>query len=223
LLVIAGLASLILFVVNTALVFSGITQSVDASGALLVNDSYLGSVGTQLMVLASQYGRDLFWPLVVGIMILFGKKQTRLLGVELLVLLGVGVVTGDALKVLLFRPRPFDPASGVSGIVTRIVALDLDSSYPSGHALIVSIGGIFSLVRFRKKWVAGLLSLEAGLVGYSRVYLGVHYPLDVLGSVFAAGTIVFLGVFFLEKYADELGRIVDYLLGKILGDGWIEA
>jgi membrane-associated phospholipid phosphatase len=221
-LVIAGLVSLILFAVNTLLVFYGTTQSFDARLALWINNADLGAAGTQLMILASQYGRDLFWPLVVGIMILFGKRETRLLGVELLVLLGVGIVTGDVLKAVWFRYRPFDSASGVTGIVTRIVALDLDSSYPSGHALIVSIGAVFSLLKFSRKGIAALLALEAVLVCYSRIYLGVHYPLDVVGSVFAASTIVFLGTFLLERYADDLGRMVDYVLGKLLGNGWLK-
>ena len=85
--------------------------------------------------------------------------------------------------------------------------------------MIVSIGAAFSLLKFRRKAIAGLLALEAGLVCYSRIYLGVHYPLDLLGSIFAAGTIVFLGTFLLEKYADDLGRMLDYVLGKLLGKG----
>ena len=221
-LVIGGLVSLLLFAVNTLLVFYGSTQSLDAKLALWINNADLGAAGTQLMILASQYGRDLFWPLVMGIMILFGKRETRLLGVELLVLLGIGVVTGDVLKTIWFRYRPFDSASGVTGIVTRIVALDMDSSYPSGHALIVSIGGLFSLLKFSKKGIAALLALEAAMVCYSRIYLGVHYPLDDVGSVLAASTIVFLGTFLLERYADDLGRLVDYVLGKLLGNGWLK-
>ncbi len=217
-LVTAGLVSLVLFVVNTLLVLYGTTQSLDARLALWINNADLGSAGTQLMVLASQYGRELFWPMIVGVMILFGKRETRLLGIELLVLFGIGIVTGDILKTIWFRYRPFDSASGVTGIVTRIVALDMDSSYPSGHALIVAIGAIFSMLKFSRKWIAGLLALEAGLVSYSRIYLGVHYPLDIVGAMFAAGTIVFLGTFLLEKYADDLGRMVDYVLGKLLGE-----
>jgi len=222
LLIIAGFASLILFAVNTLLVFYGVTQNLDASGALWINHADLGPSLTQLMIYSSQYGRDLFWPMIVGVMILFGKRETRLLGVELLVLLAVGVVTGDALKMLLFRYRPFDSASGVVGIITRIVALDFDSSYPSGHALIVAIGALFALVKFQKKWISGTLTLEASIVCYSRIYLGVHYPLDVVGSIFASGTIVFFGIFLLEKYADDLGRVTDYVLGKLLGEGWIK-
>jgi undecaprenyl-diphosphatase len=176
------------------------------------------------MVLASQYGRELFWPFVLIIMILFGKKETRLLGVELAVLFAIGVVTGDVMKSVWFRPRPFDPASGVSGIINRGIpfSAETDSSYPSGHALIVCIGGVFSLLKFSRKWVAAILAFEAALVSYSRIYLGVHFPLDVVGSLFAASTIVFFGVYILERYAAELGRVVDYLLAKLLGPGWFK-
>ncbi len=214
----AGLASLVLFTVNTVLVLSGTTQNPDASLALWINNSYLGGAVTELMVLASRYGRELLWLLVLGIMVLLGNRETRLLGVELTVLFGIGIVTGDVLKMVWFRPRPFD---SVTGIITRI-GLDTDSSYPSGHALIVSIGAVFSLARFSRKWVAGLLCLEAGVVSYSRIYLGMHYPLDVLGSLLAACTIVFLGTFLLERYAGEIGRMVEYVLGKFLGSGWLK-
>jgi membrane-associated phospholipid phosphatase len=217
----AGLVSLVLFIVNTVLVLSGTTQSLDTSLALSINNFNLGSVVTEIMVLASQYGREIVWTLVVGIMVLLGKRETRLLGLELGVLFLVGIVAGDVMKTVWFRPRPFDPASGLGGIIARI-GLETDSSYPSGHALIVSIGAVFCLLKFSRKWLAGVLAVEAALVCYSRIYLGAHYPLDVLGSVFAACSIVSFGVLVLERFASELGSMVDYVLGKLLGDGWVK-
>ena len=216
-LIIAGVVSLALFVVNTGLVRSGVSQGLDSRLALSINGWDLGSIGTGFLVLLTMHGRELFWGLVVAVMIFLGSRETRLLGVELAVLFVVGIIVGDVLKAVWFRPRPFET---LPGIVTR-VAFDFDSSYPSGHALIVSIGAAFSLVKFRKKWVAVLLTFEAGLVCYSRVYVGMHYPLDVLGSVFAGFAIVFFGVYLLEKYGSELGRMVDYVLGKFLGEGWV--
>src|SRR6266540_6793779 len=90
--VVAGLMSLVLFIMNTVLVLSGATQSPDASLALWINNAYLGGTVTELMVLASRFGRELFWLLVLGVMVLFGTRETRLLGVELAVLFGIGIV-----------------------------------------------------------------------------------------------------------------------------------
>ncbi len=208
--------SLGLFLVNTELVFSGTSQNIDGRLALFINNPNLGGAISELMVLLSEHGRELFWVGVLAVMILLGSKETKLLGVELAVLFVAGIITGDVLKIVLYRPRPFVTLG--TSIITR-VPIDADSAYPSGHALIVSIGGIFSLVKFRRKWVAALLSLEAGLVCYSRVYVGVHYPLDVLGGALAASTIVFLGLFLLEKYASHWGGIVEYVFGKTLGEG----
>ncbi len=209
------MVSLVLFLLNTELVFSGTTQNMDASLALYINNSNLGGTLADLMVLLSRYGRELFWLGILAVMILLGSKDTKLLGVELAVLFVAGIIAGDILKAVLSRPRPFDT---VAGIITR-VPVETDSAYPSGHALIVSIGAAFSLVKFSRKWVAALMTLEAALVSYSRVYVGVHYPLDVLGGVLAASTIVFLGIFLLEKYASHWGGIVEYVLGKTLGSG----
>ena len=63
----------------------------------------------------------------------------KLLTIELGVLFAVGIVAGELSKVFIDRLRPFET---ISGIMTR-VSIDSSSSFPSGHALITSIGALF--------------------------------------------------------------------------------
>src|SRR5213593_2755911 len=138
-----------LFLITTVLVFSNVIQNLDASLALAIYNADPGGVFATLMILLSEHGRELFWGLVVGVTLVLGSRETKLLAVELGLLFLGGIVVGDALKFFLPRLRPFD---AVLGIASRLPSTDTDSSYPSGHALIVSIGAIFSLVKFKQKW-----------------------------------------------------------------------
>ena len=74
-------------------------------------------------------------------------------------------------------PRPYDAIDDVR----LLVATGLDSSYPSGHTLTVAGGVVVAWLSLRKTW-AVILSSQAALVAYSRIYVGVHYPFDVLGG-----------------------------------------
>jgi len=205
---IVGSSCLVGFLMVTGLIVSGVSQNADLLAALLVNGYYLGSIGTSLMVIVTSYGREVVWSLLVIVMFLAGSKRTKLLAVELAALFIIGIVMGDFAKILVGRLRP-DVASG---IVLRVPA-EIDSSYPSGHALIVSIGAAFSLARFRRKTLAAFLALEAGLVCYSRVYVGVHYPLDVVGGVLLGIAIALTGAVAVEKL---LGPVFEKLLEPIM-------
>src|SRR2546430_7524523 len=167
----AGLWGLGLFTIVTLLVFSGRLQTADAEGALLVNGYDLGSLGTILMQLFTNYGREQVWGLLVLVMLLFGNRNTKIMALELGVLFLVGILVGDISKILLSRPRPFPTIP-----LTLRIPNETDSSYPSAHALIVSIAAAFCLARFQRKPVAGLLTIEAANSCKSRRYLGVTTP-----------------------------------------------
>lgn len=174
----------------------------------MVNGYSLGSLGTSLMVLLTDYGREVVWGLLVIGMFLVGGRRTKLLAMELAILFVAGIIIGDIAKILVDRLRPY---AVDSSIILRVPA-ETDSSYPSGHALIVSIGASFCLARFRTRIPAALLALEASLVCYSRVYVGVHYPLDVIGGILLGTSIALIGASLSEKY---LWSILEKLLEPI--------
>lgn len=212
---VVGAFSILLFLVISALVFSNGTQAADAQLAVGINHADLGSAITAVMVVFADYGREYFWIPVVGAMLVLGNRNTKLLAIELAALFVIGIAFGEALKVVVYRPRPFE---SIDGIITRVVT-DLDSSYPSGHALIVSIGAAFAMFKFKTRVVGLLFVLEAATVCYSRVYVGMHYPLDVIAGIFLGIGIVGVGVFVLETYLGALLTKLTTLITDKLRDG----
>ena len=86
---------------------------------------------------------------------------------------------GQGLKRVVRRPRPYD-----AGLSRRLVGKPKGTSWPSSHpavllAFVTVAGRCLDLSRGER----GALDLLAGAVGLSRVYVGVHYPSDVIGGI----------------------------------------
>ncbi len=87
---------------------------------------------------------------------------------------------GYVLKIIIQlayqRPRPFAVHE-----VLKLIDKSADASFPSGHT-VLSFALAFSIYFYNKK-LGVVFFVLAALVGLGRIYVGVHYPLDVLGGI----------------------------------------
>lgn len=131
----------------------------------------------KVMILITSLGNIGFiWVLIASILLMNSKY--RKIGLMIICALVLSLILGDGiLKHLLKRPRPFIADPGIS----LIIAKPLSYSFPSGHAASAfAAAGI--LVRTIKKYKTYMIVL-AFLIAFSRVYLLVHYPTDVIGGI----------------------------------------
>lgn len=113
-------------------------------------------------------------------LVLLISRRWRSLGRSLTVALLLGLLFGNLLlKPFVGRIRPYDLVEGVELLVAPLS----DHSFPSGHTMAAfAFAGVFW--RYRKEvgcWRIAAVII-AFLIGFSRLYLYVHYPTDVLSG-----------------------------------------
>jgi len=115
----------------------------------------------------------------------------RRLGLRLVLMLVASAALNDALKNLFHQPRPYWLSAG-------IVAYGHENSFglPSGHAQnAVALWGLLA-AKMSKRWARALAWIIAIAISVSRVYVGVHWPSDVLVGALVGGMLLwaFLGL-----------------------------
>jgi len=162
-------------------------EQIDIRLFLLINRSGQNSFFDILMPFVSDLS-NFYVPLTLFWLFLMVRKgvKLRVVGVAVLLLIGLSEsLCSDVLKPAFNRPRPFHSLSQVHHydrmVKTWQMTPELEGiiqnesrSMPSAHATNIFAAAFFLSAFLRKAWP--VFYLIALLVGYSRIYLGVHFP-----------------------------------------------
>jgi len=126
---------------------------------------------------------------ILGFGLLIYKLKWRGLRLTVACLLLVGAadfITNKAIKEIAARPRPCSMINDPSGLYSWIRTPDgprFGFGFPSSHAVNNFAGVVFFILLFPKKRKLLWLFVPATIVSLTRIYLGLHYPSDILGGM----------------------------------------
>lgn len=141
----------------------------------------------------------LVWLIITGILLIF--ESTRKIGIAILFALILTEIIGNGvIKTLIDRPRPFEENIDI----ILLIQSPITSSFPSVHTA-TSVAAAFALFFFNKK-MACVGMIFAALVAFSRMYLYVHYPTDILGGIILGLICGYLGYTIAEWLCKKYGK-----------------
>ncbi len=139
----------------------------------------------------------IFWILCSVVMILIPKYRKTGLAMGISLLIGL-LVCNVTLKPLVGRIRPYDyQLQHFQKEIILLVEGLHDYSFPSGHTIASFEAATALLIGNKKLGIPAMIL--AVLIAFSRLYLYVHYPTDVLASVVLGIGIAILGTFLVKK------------------------
>lgn len=124
------------------------------------------------------------------LMILSSKYKYRLAGWTIIVSVTFSdILSSKILKHIFLRPRPYEVLEDVFKLVSSA-----GPSFPSSHAVNSFTAATLIMLFLKNPVYTALAFIVATLSAYSRVYVGVHYPLDVIfGAIL--GLVIGLGIY----------------------------
>ncbi len=132
----------------------------------------------KIMVAITSLGNaGILWIVMAAVLLII--PRTRKVGICMAIALVLDLfITNCLLKNLVARTRPYD----VANFTDLIVKKPTDYSFPSGHTA-ASFAAVTALFMSRKKLLGTISCVIAILIAFSRMYLYVHFPTDIIGGI----------------------------------------
>lgn len=142
----------------------------------------------------------ILWIALAVILLCF--RKTRKVGIVMGMALIFGMIFGNiTLKNIFQRPRPFDTPGALLDGDSLLIPRPGEYSFPSGHTT-SSFAAAMGIFLFNKKWGTPALVMAA-LIAYSRLYVYVHFPTDIIGGILLGTACALLAYFLWTKFMEK--------------------
>lgn len=168
-------------------------RGLDEGVLFFIQENLKNPAMDRLMVFITSLGNAGFLWIFLAFLLLSQKRHQKC-GVPLICTVSLSMFLGDyILKPWIGRIRPCNLYPDISLLITAPSTY----SFPSGHTMVAFASAVVIFHYYRK---SGLLTfLIAALIGYSRIYLFVHYPSDVFGGCLLGSFVSLFVIHAIEK------------------------
>ena len=154
-----------------------IIQRFDNSILLYIKDNIHGFILDKVMLISTYLGNGAIIWIIIALILIINEKY-RKIGFMVLGALILSAILGEVMLKHIFKR--IRPSANIS-VAKLLIVRPLSYSFPSGHAA-SSFAAAGVLAKYFKEYVLEIFSL-ASLIAFSRLYLYVHYPTDILAGI----------------------------------------
>jgi len=158
--------------------------------------------------------------LIFGVAWLRGSREVKTGIIKAFIFTAITLSISEVLSAVLNTPRPF-----VMEIGHTLIEHEATGSFPSNHMSIFS-GIAFAYYFSAQRDLGRILLWTAWLVAWSRVYVGVHFPIDMVGAFLIALAVNLAGLPLWWKYENKIMSFIfsihQFLFKPFIRMGWVK-